>query len=206
MAFGSVRIPCTFCGKEVRRTPSKLEKSGGRAYCTRVCYQADRPNWPRKRRSDAGANKSPHVTLPCVTCGAPVDRRVSELGTRVFCSRSCNGAQAKKEGRPGRPGKRPIGTVFPVTGGYVSVVVGKDHPMANSAGACPQHRLVMAKHLGRPLLSTENVHHVNGVRSDNRLENLELWSRSQPAGQRAADLLTWAQEIIATYEPVADRL
>ena len=84
--------------------------------------------------------------------------------------------------------------------GYVLRWAGKDHPNATGHGNLYQHRDVMASILKRPLQSNENVHHVNGDRSDNRTENLELWTKGQPVGQRVEDkVLSAARLIIMSY-------
>lgn len=65
-----------------------------------------------------------------------------------------------------------------------------------------QHRWVMEQSIGRPLRSEENVHHRNGLRDDNRPDNLELWVKKQPPGARVADRLAWAVSLLSEYGEV----
>jgi hypothetical protein len=82
--------------------------------------------------------------------------------------------------------------------GYV-IMYKKDHPNSNSNDCIRQHVYVMSEHLGRPLQKGENVHHKNGIRDDNRIENLELWHVGQPAGQRVEEKIEWAKSFLESY-------
>ena len=77
-----------------------------------------------------------------------------------------------------------------------------DHPRATSGPYVFEHILVAEDLLGRFLHDGETVHHRNGVRHDNRPENLELWTTPQPSGIRVSDAIEWAHAILEQYEGV----
>ncbi len=82
--------------------------------------------------------------------------------------------------------------------GYV--IINASHPENSSGKRGYAHRIIMSNYLGRELYDEENVHHKNGNRQDNRIENLELWSKSQPAGQRIEEKMEWVYQMLDLYE------
>ena len=126
------------------------------------------------------------VEAPCPGCGKKRLRRPSRKDSLCYgCTTSANNT-----GKTGCKSNTWRGGTAKHSKGYVRVS-SPGHPRQGKSGYVFEHILVMEKKLGRHLRPGESVHHKNGLRNDNRLNNLELWVRNHPAGQRVQDLVDW---------------
>lgn len=161
------RLPAIFCSVKCRTAAEKLQ----RPPC-KVCGKAT--NRPRQKHcspecqaiSLRGVVRTLHPR-PCGWCKTVF--KPKKDGGRIYCSRSCG---AKGAGMAKR--KERIKTSV----GYWQVYR-PGHPMAGKTGYLMEHRLIMAEHLGRNLLPSEVVHHLNEDKGDNRLPNLELMTKAE---------------------------
>lgn len=145
-------IACAICGAIFYRQPSMIKH--GRVTCSKPC-------------SDAALRKPP-VIKACEVCGKELRLKPSQAGIR-YCSKICDGI-----GRTKRPLTR-LHNSKPARmddKGYI-MVYEPEHPNKSFSGWQYEHRLVVEQALGRYLRSDEHVHHINGVKDDNRIENLE---------------------------------
>lgn len=157
----------------------------------------------RYRAKNPRPAKPQTVDCACVDCGAPLVR-AAKAAMRAKCD-ECRAAVRTR--RSAARWQRERGSRKPRTNapwvnqaGYVERYVPYS-PYSRANGVVLEHRLVMSEHLGRALLPSETVHHRSGVRTDNRLENLQLMSSSHPSGQAVEDKAEWALELLALYAP-----
>jgi endogenous inhibitor of DNA gyrase (YacG/DUF329 family) len=157
------RKSCEQCGKEFVSYGGKPGR-----FCSKPCYDA----WQRRGR----------IERVCEQCGKEFERPPSFESRQVarFCSRGCEAASRIKRPLGREHNGRPAALD---TAGYVRVFE-PEHPHAYG-GWVFEHRLVVERELGRHLEPDEHVHHVNGIKGDNRLENLKVMSHSQHS------VITW---------------
>jgi len=155
---------CPLCGTHFYVSPSRLTKTKGIIYCSRKCQTDD------DEMREKPANRY------CKLCGKPFYARKQDIerGYGHYCSRRCSSVATVPRGPDHF---RYRGQTK--NGGYIMMVAPDNHPRATKHGYIPLHTLVMEQHLGRYLEIGEVIHHINGIKDDNRLENLQLMSVSE---------------------------
>jgi len=132
---------------------------------------------PRASQAAAERLRKPTIPIACEICGTVFhvnEYRLNHQSPR-FCSKSCH--QAHQRTIRGEASPKWQGGVRLRKDGYIEQYAA-EHP-AGASGYVLQHRLVMEAHLCRYLGTDEHVHHLNDIKTDNRLENLQLLSASE---------------------------
>lgn len=174
--------------------------------CCAKCGRTFVPTGPASKFCSKGCQRG---RAQCQSCGKTFVKRPTQgeksANDNRYCSYECRWADARTRDEYGRYLNsegyvvlhKRWSTKVPSRGikdGYVRLNV-------RQCGRIYEHRYVMEQQLGRPLADGETVHHVNGIKTDNRPENLELWVSRHPRGQRVEDATVWAAEMLQRYAP-----
>ena len=122
-------------------------------------------------------NNNKSIKIKCTICLKYFSIHLCRFGKRKNCSLAC-GNISKSKSMSGQNGPSWNGGILLTMRGYRSVLE-KDHPCADSKGYVYEHRLVMERKIGRYLNPSELVHHKNWIKTDNRIENLQIISRAE---------------------------
>ena len=188
--FISVEKKCDTCGKTMFVQPCMLKRGQGR-FCSRDCFHK---YWDIKKViNETGKKygrwtvleyshtKSKNAYFKC-KCDCGIEKIVRGRSLRTGQSKSCGCLnREQKSSWIGEKAHNWKGGKI-TTYGY-TLVKNRQHPNASKDGYIAEHRLIMAEILGRPLKDNELVHHKNGIRDDNRIENLELLTYSNHHGE-----------------------
>jgi len=183
---------CAFCGAEYQWTPKRARPP---VTCSQECAQ-ERSRKRDRERHEAKVAGEGHKRVRSsryrkYSCG--IDGCDRPGYSRGMCSMHYN--RWRVSGIPGEASRRKRANgdaawrAVDPRSGYAYV---PDPRRSNGRGL--EHRLVVERLIGRDLYPWENVHHRNGIRDDNRPENLELWAKAQPVGQRVDDLVAFIVE------------
>lgn len=156
-----------------------------------------------ERRRPAAGGSNPAFWVCRCECGETAIVEGKNLRNGVTQSCGCIRKELfieKLQGRKGASHPAWKGGRFRTPRGYISCQA-KGHPRASKLGYVFEHRLVMEKMIGRYLAPNETVHHKNGIKTDNRPENLELWCGSHGSGSRVSDLVQHATSTLRIYAP-----
>lgn len=161
-------------------------------FSSRVCIECEESFNPSSnhKRCPKCRTKDRLLDRPLCECGG------KKLKTSVLCY-TCNHKTLSGYGDKNKNWK---GGKTRHQQGYIMIKM-PEHPRAKSVGYVFEHILVMEQKIGRLIGEDETVHHVNGIRDDNRPETLELWTKNHPAGTRVVDAIAWAIEILKLNAP-----
>ena len=160
------------------------------------------------RKDGSNRNRRPErIIKPCDYCGDSMSLQPNQVNNRGhnFCCHECY-CKWWSENRRGENANRWNGGRVKNGGGYIGIRLQPDDfffPMTGKRAYILEHRLVMAQHLSRCLLPWEVVHHINGIKDDNRLENLKLLGSN---GSHNTQLNKWCLKLQKENQELRDRI